>query len=79
VYLLSGGEEVWVIAALLQVHHDVEERDGVTTLDVQRGEVACQDVLVVLPGNHTKISGFKCLVIFIAGTKNHTRPVIHYQ
>lgn len=46
----SHGEEVRVVAALLQIHHDVEQRHLVATpLGVECLEVPRQDELVVLP------------------------------
>ncbi len=48
-HVCCGGEEVGVVAALLEIHHDVEQRHVVRALRVQRLEVARQDVLVVLP------------------------------
>ena len=45
-----GGEEVRVVAALLEIHHDVEQRHLVA-LRVERLEVARQNVLVILPVN----------------------------
>lgn len=48
----SIGEEVGVIAALLQVHHHVEQRGLIATAPrVQCFKVACQHILVVLPGS----------------------------
>ena len=44
------GEQVRVVAALLEVHHDVEQGHLVApTLGVQGLKVPCEDELVVLP------------------------------
>lgn len=56
----SHGEEVRVVAALLQVHHDVEQRHLVAApLGVESLEVPREDELVVLPaaGCGTKLAG----------------------
>lgn len=46
----SHGEEVGVVATLLQVHHDVEQRHLVPApLGVERLKVPREDELVVLP------------------------------
>lgn len=51
-------EEVGVVAAFLQVHHDVEQRHLVPApLGVQRLEVAREDELVVLPAQGTGRGG----------------------
>lgn len=39
-----------MVAALLEVHHDVEEGDGLGTPHVQLLEIPCQDPSIVLPG-----------------------------
>ena len=49
-YPRGGREEVRVVAAFLQIHHDVEQRHLVA-LRVERLEVARQNVLVILPVN----------------------------
>uniref|UniRef100_A0A2M4D870 Putative secreted protein n=1 Tax=Anopheles darlingi TaxID=43151 RepID=A0A2M4D870_ANODA len=48
--LLCGGrKQVWMVAALFQIHHDVNERTGTATaLRIQRLVVTRQYVLVVL-------------------------------
>ena len=48
-HLRGGGEEVGVVAALLEVHHDVEEGDRLRAALVQLVEVLGQDPAVVLP------------------------------
>lgn len=49
----GGGEEVGVVAALLQVHDDVEQRHLVSSsFGVEGLEVFRQDELVVLPARH---------------------------
>lgn len=51
-YDSSGGEEVGVVAAFLEVHDDVEQRDLVSSsFGVQSLEVFRQDEFVVLPAN----------------------------
>ena len=50
----GGGKEVRMIAAFLEIHHDVEQRHlRRTAACVQRFEVPRQYVLVVLPATHT--------------------------
>lgn len=46
----SDGKEVGMVAALLKVHHDVEQRDLISsTLGVQSLKVLGQNQLVVFP------------------------------
>lgn len=48
----GGGEEVGVVAAFLEVHDDVQQRDLVpASFGVQRLEVFRQDEFVILPAN----------------------------
>ena len=50
----GGGKEVRMIAAFLEIHHDVEQRHlRRTAACVQRFKVPRQYVLVVLPATHT--------------------------
>lgn len=49
-----------MVTALLQIHHDVEQRHLVAApLGVERLEVPCQDELVVLPatGCRARLAG----------------------
>ena len=48
------GEEVGVVTALLQVHHDVQQGHLAETAAVERLKVTRQDVLVVLPADGNK-------------------------
>lgn len=51
-YNSSRREEVGVVAAFLEVHHDVEQRNLVSSsFGVQSLKVFCQDKFVVFPAN----------------------------
>lgn len=48
----SSGKEIWVIAALLEVHDDVQQGDLVSSsFGIQSLKVLCQDKFVVLSAN----------------------------
>lgn len=44
-----SGEEIGMVAALLQVHHDIEEGDRLCATSVQLLKVAGQNPTIVLP------------------------------
>ena len=48
--LLGSGEEVRMVAALLEVHHHIQQRHWLGTTRVQFLEIPCQDPPIVLPG-----------------------------
>lgn len=53
-YHSSHREQVGVVAALLQVHHDVEQRHLVPpSFGVQSLKVSRQNKLVIFPAGHT--------------------------
>ena len=53
-YNWCSREEVGMVAALLEVHHDVEQRDWLSTTSVQLLKVTSQDPSIVLPGKYTQ-------------------------
>ena len=48
--LLGSGEEVRMVATLLEVHHHVQQRHRLGTTRVQFLEIPCQDPPIVFPG-----------------------------
>ena len=48
--LLGSWEEVGVITAFLEVHHDIEEGHRLGASRVQLLKIPCQDPPIVLPG-----------------------------
>lgn len=49
-YHCSHGKEIWVVAALLKIHHHIQQRDLVaTTSSIECFKISSEDVLVVFP------------------------------
>lgn len=50
VYHCSHREEIWVVAALLKIHHHIQQRDLVaTTSSIECFKISSKDILVVFP------------------------------
>lgn len=49
-YHCSHGKEIWVVAALLKIHHHIQQRDLVaTTSSIKCFKISSEDILVVFP------------------------------
>lgn len=61
----SNGKEVGMVAALLKVHHDVEQGDLISSaLRIQSLKVLGQNQLVVFPVSKNNNNKIKCYSLF---------------
>jgi len=75
-----GGKEVRMIAALLEVHHDIEQRHlGRAAARVQRLKVTRQYVLVVLPATSNITTVITCSTPMAHNNRSHYINSSHSQ